>query len=167
MQRLQQERQGRSNAEQQAEERARLELMGPDEKLEYLRAKDRQEFTGALNQLRFEQADGKDQSRFEAICLRKPHMAAIADDVEAELQRMRRNGATAPRETIALYLIGKKADERASEGGKAKQAAKGASRVQQERVAAPSGRSDVKGGDSRRGGDEKAAREKRLLGQNL
>ncbi len=165
--RLQQERQGRSTAEQQAERQARLELMSPDEKTNFLLNEQEQRFSGAFNQLRFEQADTRDQTRFENVCARKPHMAAIADEVEAELTKMRRNGATAPRETIALYLIGKKADERASKGGKAKQAAKGASRVQSQRVAAPSGRSDVRGGDQRRSGGEAAARKARLENQNI
>ena len=167
LQRLQQERQGRSQQEQQAERAARLELMGPDEKTNFLLNEQEQRFSGALNQLRFETADTKDQTRFEAVCARKPHFAAIADEVEAELQRMRRGGATAPRETIALYLIGKKADERASKGGKAKQAAKGAGRVQSQRVAAPSGRSDAKGGSDRRGGDTAAARKQRLEDQQI
>jgi|ERR1051325_220008 hypothetical protein len=167
LQRLQQERQGRTQAEQQAEERARLELMSPDEKVDYLLKKQEQGFSSALNQLRFEQADSKDQTRFDAVCARKPHFAAIADEVEAELQKMRRNGATAPRETIALYLIGKKADERASKGVKTKQAARGAARVGAERVSAPSGRSDVRGGAGRRGGDEKTARRTRLEDQQI
>lgn len=165
--RLQQERQGRSTAEQKAERQARLELMSPDEKTNFLLNEQEQRFSGAFNQLRFEQADTKDQTRFEAVCSRKPHFAAIADEVEAELQKMRRNGATAPRETIALYLIGKKADERASKGSKAKQAARGASRVQSQRVAVSSGRSDVKGGDQRRGGNDAAARRARLENQPI
>ncbi len=165
--RLQQERQGRTTAEQQAERAARLELMSPDEKTNFLLNEQEQRFSGAFNQLRFEQADTRDQTRFEAVCARKPHFAAIADEVEAELAKMRRNGATAPRETIALYLIGKKADERASKGGKAKQAAKGAGRVQSQRVAASSGRSDVQSGNQRRGGGEAAARRARLENQQI
>ena len=167
LQRLQQERQGRSQQEQQAERQARLELMAPEEKTNFLLNEQEQRFSGALNQLRFETADTKDQTRFEAVCARKPHFAAIADEVEGELQKMRRNGATAPRETIALYLIGKKADERASRGGKAKQAARGAARVQQQKVSAPAGRSDAKGGDARRGGNDAAARRARLENQQL
>lgn len=164
---LQQERQGRNQQEVMAERQARLELMSPDEKTNFLLNEQEQRFSGAFNQLRFEQADTRDQTRFEAVCARKPHFAAIADEVENELAKMRRGGATAPRETIALYLIGKKADERASKGGKAKQAAKGASRVQQNRVAAPSGRSDVSGGSQRRGGSEAVARRARLENQSI
>lgn len=164
---IRQAQHGRSTAEQQAEERAKLELMSPDEKLDYLLRKQEQGFSGALNQLRFEQADGKDEAKFSAVCARKPHFAAIADEVEAELAKMRRNGATAPRETIALYLIGKKADERASKGAKGKQAARGKERVNSQRVAATSARSDVPGGDKRRGGGEAAARRARLENQNI
>ena len=160
--RLQQERHGRTLAEQQAEERAKLELMSPDDKLDYLLRKQEQGFSGALNQLRFEQADGKDQSRFESLCARTPAFSAIADEVEAELQKMRRGGSTAPRETIATYLIGKKAVERASKGGKAKQAAKGSGRVQSERVAAPATRSEAPGGAQRRSGSDAAKRADRL-----
>lgn len=165
--RLQQERQGRSQQEQQAEERARLELMSPEEKTDYLLNKQEQRFSGALNQLRFEQADTKDQNRFETVCARKPHFAAIADEVEKELGNMRRNGATAPRETIALYLIGKKADERASKGGKVRQATRGKERVQSQRVAAPSSRSDVGSNGQRRGGNDAAARKARLENQPI
>lgn len=167
LERLRQERQGRTQAEQEAERRARLELMSPEEKTDFLLREQEQRFNGRLGQIQFEAADTRDQTRFEAVCARKPHFAAIADEVERELQNMRRNGATAPRETIALYLIGKKADERASKGGTTRQRARGQERVERQRVSAPSGRSDVRGGSERRGGDDRTARAKRLEDQQI
>lgn len=164
---IRQQGQGRSQAEMQAERRARLELMSPEEKTDFLLNEQEQRFNGAFNQLRFEQADSQDRNRFDSVCARKPHFDAIKDEVEAELQKMRRNGATAPRETIALYLIGKKADERASKGGVTRQAARGKERVASQRVSAPSGRSDVRQPDQRRGGNDAAARRSRLENQQI
>lgn len=161
------QRQGQLTAQQQAEERARLELMPPEEKTEYLLNKQRQEFDGRFGQLQFQMQDNADRIAFENLCARDPSLAGLRDQTEQKLAEMRRNGATAPRETIATFLLGQRARERAAKGGKAKQAAKGAVRVQSQRVAAPSGRSDVKGGDGRRGGDGKAALRARLEDQQI
>ena len=160
------QRQGQQTAEQQRLEQERIALMAPEEKTEYLLGRQRQEFAGAINQLRFEQADNADRTAFEAMCARNPAFDAVRDEVNAEIEKMRRNGGNAPRETVAIYLIGKRALDRSSKGGKAKQAAKGASRVQSQRVAAPGGRSDVKGGE-RRSGNERAARAARLADQQI
>ena len=167
LEQLRQERQGRQTAEDKRLEQERVALMAPEEKTDYLLQRQQQEFNGRFGALEFRMQDASDRTGFENLCARNPAFDAVRDEVEQTLTTMRNNGGNSTRETVATYLIGKRAIERAAKGGKSKQAAKGASRVQQNRVAAPSGRSDVKGGDSRRGGDEKAAREKRLLGQNL
>ena len=162
LEQLRQERQGRQTAEQQELERQRIALMDPEEKTTFLLNKQQQEFNGRFGALEFRMQDASDRTAFESLCARNPAFDAVRDDVEKQLGEMRRSGGNATRETVATYFIGKRAIERAAKGGKAKQAAKGAGRVQSQRVAAPAGRSDVVTRSERRGGDEKSARAARL-----
>jgi hypothetical protein len=151
LEQLKQERQGRQTAEQQELERQHIALMDPEEKTAFLLNKQQQEFNGRFGALEFRMQDAADRTAFEASCARNPAFDAVRDDVERQLAEMRRTGANANRETVALYFIGKRAVERAAKGGKAKQAAKGEKRIQSERVAAPSGRSDVRAGGEKSG----------------
>jgi hypothetical protein len=155
-----------SQAEQDAAERARLELMSPDERTDYLVSKTRNEVQNEIRQLRFEQSDIADRTRFDGLCSRKPHFADIADDVESELTRLRRQGGNSTRETVALYLIGKRADERAGRA-KGKQVKQGKQNIDRQTAKPSGGRSDIRGGDERRGGNDRTARAKRLDGQTI
>lgn len=152
-----------------AERRARLELMTSEERAEFLVNEARQETRNEIAQMRFEQADGRDQTRFDGLCARNPAMAAVADKVEEELAKMRRGGGNAPRETVATYLIGKAALERAAKGGKARQQRQGQERVQRQQAKPGNGgRSDVaKSSDRQGGGNERQQRAKRLDGLNI
>lgn len=152
--------QGRQTAEQAELERQRVALMSPDEKLEHYRQQDRQELDRRFGQLQMQQQDAADRSSFEAKCARNPALQAVAEDVEAQLAEARRAGSNLPRETIATYLIGKRALERANRA-KPKQQRAGAERVARETVRAPSGGgNNVRAGTAR--GSEAAQRAKRL-----
>ena len=143
---------GRTSAEKEAEERARLELMGPDEKIEYYRRKDREEVNARLMQMEFRSWDATDRSRFESLCTRNDAFAKVSKDVDTELARIRKNGQNTERETIALYLIGKAAVERAGRAN-GKQRRQGAERIEREKVRSPRGGSDVRAGAERRGSE--------------
>lgn len=157
----------RSPQEIEAERRAKLELMGPDEKAEFLANEVRAEYRTELQQLRFEQADSRDAARFDALCARNPVFADLADEVERELTNLRRNGGNSSREVVAKYILGDRAVKRASQGGKKKQAEEGRRRIQRQTAKPGQGGSDRAGGDERRGGDERAKRAKRLDGLNI
>lgn len=167
--RLAQIEQGRtqqSTAQQQAEERERIALMTPDERTDYLVNKTRQEVNGEIQGLRFQMQDSADKTAFDALCARKPHFDAVRDDVEKQLVEMRRNGGTAPRETLALYFIGKRADERAGRAAP-RQKRKADDRIQRQTARPGNGKGDQRNDSGRRGGDEKSARANRLKDLNI
>lgn len=160
------ERQGRQTAQDQEAERQRLLLMAPEEKFEYLLNKQAEQTRTQVGALQFQMQDASDRSGFEGMCARNPAFDAVRDEVERTLTDMRRNGGNSTRETVATYLIGKRAIERASKGGKVRQSSAGQKRVQSERVAAPAGRSDIQGGQRRTGG-EVEGRRKRLENMDI
>lgn len=153
--------QGRQTQEQQELERQRVALMDPEEKTGYLLNRQAETTRREIDALKFQMQDASDRSGFEGLCARNPAFDAVRDEVEKGLRDMRNGGGNTSRENLAIFLIGKRAIERAGKGGKAKQAAKGQQRVQSQRVAAPAGRSDVTGAQ-RRGSDDKSARKSRL-----
>jgi hypothetical protein len=96
------------------ERRQRLALMDPDQRTDFLLAEQQQQFSGAIRQTQLQGADMADQSKFDRMCDRKPHFDAIRDEVETLLAQSRQNGQNPTRESLAYYLIGKRADERAA-----------------------------------------------------
>lgn len=154
---------GKSPAElaaEQAAERARLELMSPDEKVDYYRQKDRNEFDSKFNLIQFQLGDSNDRAGFQALCARKAHLAEIADDVERQLTEIRRNGGNASRQAIAYYILGQRADSRADKA-RSKQTRVGQRNIDRQR-ATPSGGARSNTSPGRRETDEKSARAKRL-----
>lgn len=156
---------GRRTQEQQQLERERVALMTPEEKLDYYRAEDQKALERRFAQLEFRSQDAADRSNFGALCARNPAYQAVADEVESQLAEARRIGTNLPRETIATYLIGKRAIERVNRA-KPKQARAGAERIARETVRAPgSGASNVRAGQERSSGA--AARNKRLENMDI
>lgn len=153
---------GRQTEQQASLERERLALMAPEEKYEYLLQKQAEQTRTEVGALRFQMQDASDRSGFESLCARNPAFEAVRDEVESGLAKMRNGGGNTTRENLAIYLIGKRAIERAAKGGKTKQAAKGATNVQRQTVKAPAARGDVAGGDGRRSGSEASARKARI-----
>jgi hypothetical protein len=157
---------GRQSEDARRAESERLALMGPDEKLEFYREQDKRENERRFQGLAFQVADSSDRAAFESKCARTPALAAVADEVEKVLADERRQGrAGATRETIAAYVIGKKA---LANAGRAK--GKQAKRAEQNRssqTARPGGgRSNVSGSSDRRG-SESDRRKKRLEDLNI
>lgn len=129
---VQADRGRQSQQETERQEQERLALMTDAERFEYYRNKDRQEFGRQLAGLQFQMADSADRTAFEAKAARLPAFAAVADEVETLLANERRQGRNPARETVATYLIGQKAIERAARanGKQGRQAAAGRQRQQ-------------------------------------
>lgn len=169
LERVRAERTTTQTAEQtrisEAAERERLQMMDPAERLEYLINKKDQEHSRQLQQLRFEMADSADKTAFEGLCSRNPTASRLQAEVESRLAELRRNGTTAPRETVLKFLIGERALANAGRAtGKARKAADTARTNQTAR--AGSARGDVQG-EGRRGGNDAAARAKRLADMQI
>lgn len=132
----------------EAQERERLSQMDPEQRLEYLIAKQSNQHRSELQQLRFEMADSADKTAFESMAARNPVASKLRTEVEERLAELRRGGTTAPRETVLKYLIGERALANAGRAkGKAQRAAD-VNRVRQ--TGKPSAaRGDVSGGDRR------------------
>lgn len=156
---------GRQSQEQQQHERERVALMSPDEKLDYYRQQDKQELDRRFNQLQFQTNDANDRARFDAMCAKNPALQSVADEVETTLAEARKGGANLPRATVAAYLIGQRALERAGRAAP-RQRREGAARIARETVRAPNG-----GGSNVRAGQERtqgaAARAKRLENMDI
>ena len=159
---------GKSAAEiaaEEAAERARLEIMPPEEQTRYLLGKQKQEFDAKLGVIQFQTADASDKAAFEAICARNPVADKYRDRVEETLNTIRRNGGNTTRETALAYIVGQDALRRAA-GAKTRQTKRGAERVSNQQSRPSGGRSDVTR-DRSRGGDERAQRAKRLENQSI
>jgi hypothetical protein len=152
------ERQGRQTEESRRLEQERIALMAPEEKTEYLLNRQQQGFDARFAALEYRQWDSADRTAFDGLCARNPAYDSVRDDVERQAETMRRAGQQVPeRKVLAAYFIGQRAIERATKGGKAKQAAKGRENVQRQQAKPVGGRSDVAGGRERSGGGNEAA----------
>lgn len=148
----------RNRAGDAEREQERLAQMDPYERVEYFARRAESRTEQALNSLRSEMADSNDKATFAAACATKPALARIKDRVETTLAQLRANGSTAPRETIAAYLLGQDLLTKAP-AARDKAEKKAAANRERERARPANGASDVSGGRVR---DEKAARMARL-----
>lgn len=159
---IRQERQNNQQRETAEQEAQRLAMMDPEERTEYrlnqIEARNQQ----ALSEIRFQSADTNDKTAFEAICARNPAVAAMKDEVEEALKAMRAQGTTAPRETVAAYLIGQKAIAKQPRAKAAGARTAAAGRERQQARPTGGGRGDVPANGQRRGGSEAEQRRRRL-----
>lgn len=155
----------RATKETEQEEQLRISVMSDVERFDYLRQKDRREFDQRLFAHEFRTADAADRTAFESKAARNPALAKIADEVESVLRNERSQNRNPTRETVAAFLIGKRALERA--GGANTRQGKKAAVERQRQVARPAAsRGDVSA--ERRGGSDNAkARAKRLEGLEI
>ncbi len=151
---------GRQTVDQQREETERVAVMTDSERFDYYRQKDRAELGREIGTLKFQLGDTADRTAFENLCARTPALSAIRDEVEARLAAERRNGINVPRETVAKFLRGERALQRAS-GAKTRQAKNGAVRIEREKGRPSNSRGDVQRTEAR-GGDDKQKRYDRL-----
>lgn len=149
---------GNHRVEAERQERERVERMDPDERREYFARQRDQRIEHEFGSLRAQIADSTDRADFAAACTNNPALMKVKDKVEAELSKLRANGQTVPRETLAKYLIG---DELLKKAPKARERAakKAAANLDRERARPAGGASDAPRG---RDASEKAARDKRL-----
>jgi hypothetical protein len=147
-----------SHADAEREEQARLAQMDPWDRAEYLRRKDRDESARQIEALRRESAEATDRAEFAQACASNPALAKVKDKVETELAKLRAQGQTVPRQTLAAFLIGQQLLEKAPKA-RERTAKRAANNLDRERTRPAHGASDAPRGG---GKDEKAARDKRL-----
>lgn len=154
----------REPQETAAQRQARLDLMMPDERSEFLRREDQQRHDAQINGLRFEMNDRADKSDFATLCTSNSAYATVKDEVEKTLREMHARGMTAPRETLAVHAIGQRVLARAK--GAAPKLKKKAAENRQRNAGRPGGaRSDTSGREGRL--SEADARRKRLEGSTI
>lgn len=150
--------QNQSRASDEQAEAQRIAQMDPIERAEYMAQRAERNTQSMIGQLRQEMADNTDKAAFAAKCAVNPALAKISDEVERTLSDLRRAGSTAPRETVAAFLIGQKILAKAP-AARTTAGKRAAERVSRERARPTGGGSDVTGGRTR---DEAAARRERL-----
>lgn len=144
---------------------ARLAAMEPWERTEALRQEDSAEMRRQLARIEFESKDSADKAAYESLCARAPVAAKLKDEVEARLSDMRRNGTTAPRETVLRWVIGDRALANANKAtGKARAAA--ASGRNRQTATPPGGKGNAAPENGRRS-NTTSARDKRLEAYQL
>lgn len=151
-------------AQQRAQEAEtqRLANMTYEERVDYLRAKDRQDVASALQGIEFRMADRADKTAWDASTRDSAARARLSNEVERTLQAERARGRNADREVIYKYLRGEELDRAEREGrgnvNRQRQAANG--RVRRQTVRPVSGRGDTgrSGGGNRMDADERLLR---------
>lgn len=148
-----------------AQRAERLAMMDPEQRFEYLLAEQGRQTEARLAQAEFRAEDRADKAAFDSLCAGDKRFAPFKVDVEERLAQMRRGGTTAPRETILKYIIGDRAVSKAPAATTRARNAAASNRTAQ--VARPgSARGDVQQTRSS-GGDDRAARAKRLENMEL
>jgi hypothetical protein len=97
-------------------EQARLANMSYEERVDYLRGKDRQEVAQALQGIEFRMADRADKLAWDASLRDNPTRTRLAPEVERAIAQYRAEGKNADRETVYKYLRGEEMDRREREG---------------------------------------------------
>lgn len=148
-------------AEQRRLREERLALMEPHERTEFLLS---ERIEGLQAQIRNEQMraeDRADRAEFSAMCATDKALASVRDEVEAELAKLRAAGSNIQRETLANFLIGKRARDRA------KAATTKAGRAGKERIARQQGRPTNSRGESTSEGRRGQTARDRLEGKTF
>jgi len=152
-------RNGRNSEAESERERQALENMDPYDRLEYANRKAVAATDAKLAGLEFRMADSADRTDFTAKAARSAALASVSEEVEAALTTMRAAGTTAPRETVAAYLLGQRAIARGA-AAKTRASKAGAARIDRASGKPTGARSDVRAEAPRN--DTREARAKRL-----
>lgn len=165
--RLRAEMQQRQAAPQEtaAQRSERLAMMDPDQRVEYLLAERGRADETRYARLEFQMQDSADRTAFEGLCARNSTAAKLKTEVEDRLAELRRNGTTAPRETVLKYVIGDRALANAPRAKTRAQNTADANRQRQ--TARPTGGRSDAGTPTGRIADDRAARAKRLEDQQI
>lgn len=158
------EREQRRRQVDPAEERSRLALMTPEERMEY--RLDQAARTSAAREaaLEFRLNDATDKSAFDAKASSDPIYKKYAPKVEAELARLRGIGQNIGREQLMTYFVGQAALAARGSGGNRQERRAAASRVRKAQASPAGARSDTASGD-RRGSNDTP--KKRLEGVSI
>lgn len=132
---------GESDAERRARQRQEEEnarLQGPEAYADYKLEQAKQENRQLLGQLMRRTDDANDMAKFDRLASRNQVYASVADEVEAEHQRiMQSNPGYVPnREALAQIIIGRRAAERGMRAA-TRQRTRAAEGVRRETVRAP------------------------------
>jgi len=147
-----------------AERERRLAQMTAEERVTFLMRESEQRIQQQINETRFQTWEANDQAAFSALCGRNPAIAKVANRVEKRLQELRASGNNAARETVAKYVLGEMALERAGRAGRQGREREREGRERHQVSRPPNGRGDVSRGAQGRTNDREARR-KRLEGQ--
>lgn len=142
-------------------------LSGPEAVAEFLQRETIQMVDQRLNQATFHTQDLADQRAFDRICARNPAIDRIADDVDAKLADMRKQGQNVSREALAYFLIGQRAVKRGGSAAETQRQAAAGRKARQTVRKTAGGRSDVGRPERRERGDSVDALEKRLGKQSI
>jgi hypothetical protein len=151
-----------SDAERQRQRNEHLATLTGDERTDFLLAEQRREFQAAQAKIQFDTWDAQDKAAFAAKAATTPALRGLDAEIEQALATMRAQGTNAPRETVAAYIIGQRAMNKATRANNAgaKRQAAGEAR---NRTKPSNGRSDVA---APRGRQDKGL-EARLANQKL
>lgn len=158
--------QAQPQGETAEQEQARLSLMTAEERIDYKLAKAKRENEQQINAIRFQAADQSDKASYDAKSSYEPRYKKYAADVEKLLAEERRKGNNWPRETILMFVLGKRVMENKPAADKQRQ--QGQARIARQRTQADGGRSDRAASRGRLGsGNTLADLEARLEGVNI
>jgi hypothetical protein len=122
-----------------------LETMAPAQAYQTLMQRGQQQVGTALQQLRYEQQELADQTRFDASCARLPIRESFRERVETYREQQRRAGFYIGREDAYYLLLGKEMEARGNRARPAQQ------RAAQNRVASQRTQPTGARGDAARG----------------
>jgi hypothetical protein len=126
-------------------EAERLAMMTPEERMDYRLEQAERRHQQQLAQIQFQTLDQMDRSEFQAQIANNPKLARWADEVEAELAKLRAQGQNVKRSVMASYIIGQKVlkqDPKAT----AKQKAAGQARIAAQKTSPGSSKGDASRG---------------------
>ena len=147
---------------QAAEERERLALMTPEERIDYRFNQLNRNIQTANQRTQAQITEANDKAAFQALQATDPFAKRYASEVEAVVASELKRGQVVSRENVLNFLAGKKLREKAGSAG-TKQAEAGARRVARA-TTRPSRAAGDEPADrgNRRGGNDEAALARRL-----
>ncbi|MDE2343055.1 MAG: hypothetical protein KGL63_06630 [Betaproteobacteria bacterium] len=129
-------------AQARAREQEQMQYMSPEEKAAFETKLQLGQMQRQFQQLQFETQDAADRSAFSAKAVTNPMYSKYADQVEAELGKMRARGQTAPREAVLAYLVGQEVIRKGPSAA-ARQRNAGAQRVANAQGKSPAGKGNA------------------------
>lgn len=132
----------RAHRESEAEERARLELMTPEERFEHRLTKSERQAEQRIQALQLQLGNDSDRATFASLCGSDRALASVKDEVEKQHADLVRQGMHIRREVLANQILGQRLRER---GGRAaaKQRRGAETRTRREAAKPGAGRGDV------------------------